>query len=219
MSLLTVLPHLIHLGSTSHLQYILYSLLLPITNKLISYNKPAKEKAQKDQDKEVDTNGIKSMLEKWEYHFHWLQCFNTILHAILTDKLEHTGVNHHFIIWILDYQLCDDPRLCDKQHTEHFSLQYLPSRLLPPLNHPLLTEGLWWFSNSQHYYWWGWQEVKGIQNFANWCQWSHLNISIKKTTELVIDFHRHKRTPLIPVNLQGMDTVTMDTWVFTLTIN
>lgn len=44
------------------------------------------------------------------------------------------------------------------------------------------------------------------QAFVDWCQWNHLQIDAGKTKDLAVDFHRHKHSPPVPVNNQGMDT-------------
>jgi len=43
------------------------------------------------------------------------------------------------------------------------------------------------------------------QDFMEWCQRNRLHINSSKTKELVVDFRRGKRTPPVPVSIQGLD--------------
>jgi len=43
------------------------------------------------------------------------------------------------------------------------------------------------------------------QDFLEWCQRNRFHINSSKTKELVVDFRRCKRSPPVPVSIQGLD--------------
>ncbi|KAF7649195.1 hypothetical protein LDENG_00145510 [Lucifuga dentata] len=52
-----------------------------------------------------------------------------------------------------------------------------------------------------------------IKDFVDWCGMNHLHINASKTKEMVIDFRR--KSPLItPVNIQGLDIETVESYKY-----
>lgn len=41
-----------------------------------------------------------------------------------------------------------------------------------------------------------------VENFADWNQYSHLQLNARKTKELMVDFQK-KEPPLVPATIQG----------------
>ncbi|KAF7644795.1 hypothetical protein LDENG_00215730, partial [Lucifuga dentata] len=52
-----------------------------------------------------------------------------------------------------------------------------------------------------------------IKDFVDWCGINHLHINTSKTKEMVIDF-RKKSPPITPVNIQGLDMETVESYKY-----
>ncbi|KAF7655757.1 hypothetical protein LDENG_00051090, partial [Lucifuga dentata] len=57
-------------------------------------------------------------------------------------------------------------------------------------------------------------EYRGIiKDFVDWCGMNHRHINASKTKEMVIDFRR-KSLPTTPVNIQGLDIETVESYIY-----
>ncbi|KAK3572653.1 hypothetical protein QTP86_001631 [Hemibagrus guttatus] len=111
--------------------------------------------------------------------FDFSTAFNTIQPALLRDKLENTGVDHHLSTWILDY-------LTSRPHPASCHLQ--------KFSDDSAIVGLITDDSDREY-----RDL--IQDFVDWCQRNCLQINAGKTKELLMDFCRHKHPSPPPNNL------------------
>nr|AAA83744.1 orf2 [Batrachocottus baicalensis] len=154
--------------------------------------------------------------------FDFSSAFNTIQPLLLRDKLEQTGVDHHLTAWILDYltnrpqyvriRECESDRVsCSTGAPQGTVLApFLFSIYTSDFKHNSANCHLQKFSDDS--------AIVGLisadddreyrelnQDFLGWCQRNRLQINSSKTKELVVDFRRGKRSPPLPLSIQGLD--------------
>ena len=66
--------------------------------------------------------------------------------------------------------------------------------------------GLIPFDNEEHY-------RKIVADISEWCAKNDLELNIKKTKEIIIDF-RKKKTPIMPFQINGADVDIVDAFTF-----
>ncbi len=58
------------------------------------------------------------------------------------------------------------------------------------------------------------EEYRGlIESFVTWCNDSHLKLSISKTNELMVDYQRNRRPPVLVV-IQGEEAKRVDSYKY-----
>ncbi|KAK3567740.1 hypothetical protein QTP86_024060, partial [Hemibagrus guttatus] len=119
--------------------------------------------------------------------FDFSSAFNTIRPTLLGEKLKNMNVYTHLVSWIMDY-LTRRP-------------QYIQNCISDTTRNPatfrnsLMTVGCIQGGNTSEY-------QTAVDNFVTWCELNHLQLSVGKTKELVVDF-RKSRTPVSPLSVHG----------------
>ena len=160
--------------------------------------------------------------------FDFSSAFNTVQPSLLRGKLEGAGVDPSLTAWTIDYltnrpqyvrlhSCVSDVVVCSTGAPQGTVLSpFLFSLYTSDFRHNTDSCHLQKFSddtaivgcvsegNDLEY-----KEV--IANFVDWCGQNHLRINASKTKELVIDFRRKAATHP-PVNIQGLDIETVDSY-------
>ena len=148
--------------------------------------------------------------------------FNTISPVRLANKLISFGVNSYHIRWIVSF--LTNRKQCVKYKSCHYSSMITTNTgapqgcVLSPLLFTLYTSdcrsehgdcsiikyaddtvilGQFHRNTTSHYF-------NVVHEFVNWCQDNHLNLNVKKTKEMVIDFRRIQDSLSNPILIDGV---------------
>lgn len=127
--------------------------------------------------------------------FDFSSAFNAIRPHILRDKLEGMGVDSYLTSWVSDY-LRGRPQFVRLENCVSETVLSSPGAPQGTVLAPFLFT--LHMSDGEGEY----REL--VRTFTHWSGMNHLVLNTSKTKEMVIDLHRSKPTPLLPVSIEGV---------------
>ena len=163
--------------------------------------------------------------------FDFSSAFNTIQPPRLAEKLSVMQVDHGLVAWITDY-LTSRPqyvRLQGSLSDVLVSSTGAPQgTVLSPFLFTLYTSDFRFNSSTCHL-----QKFSDdssivscitddneveyralVESFVGWCDTNHLQLNIRKTKELVVDYRRSKKRPPTPITIRGEEVEAVDNYKF-----